>query len=205
MAAHFISVLLTGFVIYTAWPGSSLFSWHPTLMTLGFGFFMLQAVLVFSPNSSLLKNVRDRRVKVTWHWVLNFIGLICVVFGFISIFYNKVLNGKPHFTTWHGCIGLAAIIYGILQAVGGIFAKYTPKGMKPVDMKIYHATSATLMISLASAAMALGMCSTWYTKEVEGTAWYLSVFGCGLLALVVTMQVTDNYLPIIRAANARRK
>ena len=45
----------TKYQVYTAVPGSDLFSWHPTLMTIGFSLLMAQAIVIFSPVSSLLQ------------------------------------------------------------------------------------------------------------------------------------------------------
>ena len=56
MVVHLISVALTGFYFYLANPGSDLFSWHPVCMSLGFVLLLLQAIVIFSPESSLTPN-----------------------------------------------------------------------------------------------------------------------------------------------------
>ncbi len=101
MVAHFVCLLFTGFVVYTAQPGSSLFSWHPTLMVLAFAFLMAQAILVFSLESSLLRKA-SRVVKVNTHAVGMFLSLLCALIGTYIIWYNKEINEKPHMTSWHG-------------------------------------------------------------------------------------------------------
>ena len=53
MVVHIISVALTGFYFYLANPGSDLFSWHPVCMSIGFVLLLLQAIVLFSPESSL--------------------------------------------------------------------------------------------------------------------------------------------------------
>ena len=55
MVFHLITFGLTAVVLYTAVPGSDLFSWHPSLMTLAFCLLMAQAIVIFSPESSLLQ------------------------------------------------------------------------------------------------------------------------------------------------------
>ena len=55
MVFHLVTLGLTGLMLYTAVPGSDLFSWHPTLMTIGFSLLMAQAIVIFSPESSLLQ------------------------------------------------------------------------------------------------------------------------------------------------------
>ena len=51
MVFHLITGAITAFIIYTAVPGSDLFSWHPTLMTTAFCLLMSQAIAIFSPES----------------------------------------------------------------------------------------------------------------------------------------------------------
>ena len=53
MVVHIISVAFTGFIMYLANPGSDLFSWHPTCMSVAFMLLLLQAIILFSPESSL--------------------------------------------------------------------------------------------------------------------------------------------------------
>ena len=55
MVFHLITFGLTAVVLYTAVPGSDLFSWHPSLMALAFCLLMAQAIVIFSPESSLLQ------------------------------------------------------------------------------------------------------------------------------------------------------
>ena len=54
MVVHLLSLAFTGYLIYTAGPGTDLFSWHPTCMTVCFILLMLQAIVLFSPESSLV-------------------------------------------------------------------------------------------------------------------------------------------------------
>ena len=53
MVVHILSVAFTGFILYLSNPGSDLFSWHPTCMTIAFMLLLLQAIVLFSPESSL--------------------------------------------------------------------------------------------------------------------------------------------------------
>jgi cytochrome b-561 domain-containing protein 2 len=67
MVVHVITVGLTAALLYLASPGSDLFSWHPSLMVVAFGLFMAQAIVIFSPESSLLLT-SSRQDKVQLHW-----------------------------------------------------------------------------------------------------------------------------------------
>ncbi|XP_033115447.1 cytochrome b561 domain-containing protein 2-like [Anneissia japonica] len=197
MVAHLIAIGFTGFIIYEAWPGSSLFSWHPTLMTLAFAFLMFEAVIFFSPESSLLPQA-SRKVKTSYHWITNTSALIAAAVGFTVIVVNKAINDKPHFKSWHGFLGLITLIYSVVQATGGVpilYHKFFAGRFKLGDLKLYHATSGLILFCLVYATLVLALYSNWFTGKVTGIWWYVAL-GCpAWLALVVMNQVTSEYLP----------
>ncbi|KAK4300706.1 hypothetical protein Pmani_027106 [Petrolisthes manimaculis] len=87
------------FIAYAARPGSSLFSFHPLLMTLSFTGLMTEGLFMFS-KSGLAGN-QLHSTRVTAHWLI----LLCVAaahgFGYAAIYYTKEFNNKPHITSWH--------------------------------------------------------------------------------------------------------
>lgn len=199
MVAHLVAIAFPAFMVYLASPGSNLFSWHPTLMAIGFSTLMVEAILLFSPESSLLFR-SSRKTKVTVHWILQCSSLLCALFGFGVIFYNKYQRSKSHFTTWHGIFGLITVIYIVVQASCGVFLLYPNlvKNWKLVQLKTYHATFGLLGFTLACLTLALGLFSNWFTTNVTGVLWYLSLLCPGWMALVVMNQVTTAYLPKTR-------
>ena len=67
--------------------------------------------------------------------------------GFGSIYLNKEIAGKKHFTTWHGFFGLLTCLGVLLAAAGGVLAKYNGlirNYVRPINVKLYHATGALL-------------------------------------------------------------
>ncbi|XP_074986731.1 transmembrane reductase CYB561D2 isoform X2 [Caretta caretta] len=164
-------------------------------MSLAFSFLMTEALLVFSPESSLLRSF-SRKAKVRFHWALQLLVLLCALLGLAIISYNKYLNGKAHFVTWHGLTGLLTVLYTSMQCTGGVVLLY-PKLMKNwtlAKLKVYHATSGLVGYLLGCASLMLAMCSLWFTTAVTGLSWYLSVLCPILTSLVIMNQVSNAYL-----------
>ncbi|KAH3880427.1 hypothetical protein DPMN_004341 [Dreissena polymorpha] len=190
-------------MIYTAWPGSSLFPWHPTLMTLAFVAGMFEALMVFNRESSLFLNA-SRPTKVLVHHVLQVFAIVCALSGFGVIFYNKMLNDKPHFTTWHGLFGVITICSLPLAAVGGNVVKYQfLRDMLRIkitlaQLKIYHATGGLIVFTMVMITLMLSLYSNWFTGNVSGILWYACAMCVSFMAVVVMNQVTQEYLPKTR-------
>ena len=130
-------------------------------MTVGYIGFFFQAILVFSKESSLFVNMTHKR-KVNIHWILNSLGLLCVLTAFGVIYYNKNSLGKDHFTTWHGLIGIITIVYTCIQFIAGhnltilnnLFKKLT--NIPYPSLAIAHATSGTFLFIMICSSMCLG-------------------------------------------------
>lgn len=194
-AAHLVALGFTIFVAVLARPGSSLFSWHPVLMSLAFSFLMTEALLMFSPESSLLRSL-SRKVRARCHWVLQLLALLCALLGLGLVILHKEQLGKAHLTTRHGQAGLLAVLWAGLQCSGGmglLYPKLLPR-WPLAKLKLYHATSGLVGYLLGSASLLLGMFSLWFTATVTGGAWYLAVLCPILTSLVIMNQVSNAYL-----------
>jgi len=197
MVVHILSLGLAGWVVYLASPGTDLFSWHPSLMVVSFALLMAQAIIIFSPESSLFLNSRPSD-KVQLHWILNLFSLFGALGGFGAIYLNKEIVGKKHFTTWHGTVGLAAIIGLLVAAAWGLAAKYSiklSKYMRPINTKLYHATLALIVFCLGMSAISLACYSAWLRKRVGGYLWRIMFATPIVLAVCMMRQVTQSYLP----------
>ncbi|XP_069500154.1 transmembrane reductase CYB561D2 [Ambystoma mexicanum] len=195
VAAHISAVAFTISVGVVSRPGSSLFSWHPFLMSMAFSFFMTEALLIFSPESSLLRSF-SRKIKVRLHWAAQLCALVCATLGLTIISFNKYLNDKPHFATWHGFLGLLTVIFAAFQTLGGITLLYHKliTRWSLAKRKVYHATSGLVGYLLGCTSLLLGMCSLWFTASVTGGSWYLAALCPLVTGLVVMNQVSNAYL-----------
>ena len=163
--------------------------------------FMFEGLLVFNRESSLLISA-SRETKVLVHWVLQATAVICAILGFVVIFYNKYINDKPHFTTWHGLFGVITVIYIVIQSIGGSFVKYqflrSLIRMRLADLKLYHATSGLIAFTLVTFTLMLAMYSIWFTSNVNEILWYACVMSVSFIAVIIMNQITSEYLPKTR-------
>ncbi|XP_055686612.1 transmembrane reductase CYB561D2-like [Lutzomyia longipalpis] len=178
-AIHGLLLIFTIYVIYVSFSqGAFLFSWHPTLMTVGYAIFMTEAILSFSENNLLARN-RNFKWRVKYHWILQAIGGASVAAGFIIILTNKFINEKSHFQTNHAIVGLVTIIVTALVAAGGIWTKYSydlREYLRPVYAKLIHAALGGAVYILAVTALILGMNSDFFERYSFSSAKWVGGF-----------------------------
>lgn len=162
---------------------------------LQFAAVMTEAILVFSPYSSIIHS-STRSTKLTVHWILMTIGLTSSICGLATIWYNKELNGKPHADSWHGLLGYITIGYTTVQSIAGICTKYWQffSSFRRADLKLYHATSGVLLFILANCSLMLGMNTNWFTSKVTGSSWYACMACPALLTTIILNQITNSYI-----------
>ena len=197
MAVHILSVIITVGIFWLAVPGSDLFSWHPTCMIVAFALLQLQAIVVFSPESSLFPTT-PRNEKIQLHWILQCFGMTSALFGFGAVFLNKEIHERKHFTSWHGLFGLCTCVGAVLALLGGIAAKYSQSlktWIRPVNLKMYHATGGMIVFLLAMTTLTLAVYSNWFKNRVSGWAWRISLWMPIVLGVCIARQVTQSYLP----------
>ena len=197
MVAHLFSLAFIAVMAYFTRPGSSLFSWHPFLMTIGYVGFLFQAILVFSRESSLFSNLKHKQ-KITLHWICNTLGLISILVGYAAIYYNKEEHDRPHLTSWHAYVGIATIIYTCIQFFAGhnltLLNFIAKKFVNYQSLALYHATSGTFLYVLACLSISLGIYSNWFSNETPFYIWYFCFALTAMLGLIVTNQVTAKYV-----------
>ncbi|MBN3288608.1 C56D2 protein, partial [Polyodon spathula] len=195
VGVHVLCVGFTVFLAVVARPGTSLFSWHPFLMTFSFSFFVTEALLIFSPDSSPIQRF-SHKIKGRYHWILQTLATTCALLGLAAIFYNKHLNNKPHFATWHGLVGLLTVLFAVMQSLGGVFLLFPKlaRGWSLAKLKRYHAASGLVGYLLGCSSLLLGMSSLWFTTAVHSLGWYLAALCPIFSALVIMNQVTSSYM-----------
>lgn len=114
---------------------------------------------------------------MTLHWILQTIGSCLIAAAFAVILVSKNSKGKPHFATWHGIIGLAAIIGTALAVFGGVVAKYSfpiRQIIRPVTVKVLHSLLGSIVYFLMIFTVLLGVYSEWFKRHATVTGLIVS-------------------------------
>lgn len=171
---------------------------HVHFVWLQMGLLMFEAIIVFSPSSSLIPSWQ-RSTKANIHGYMMAASLFSAIAGFIIIYYNKEINNKEHFTTWHGTMGLVTVLWVCVQCFGGVLLKYNSLvsswKIRLADMKLYHATSGLCAFTLVSVTLVMALFSDWFSNAAAGTTWWGVFATLACLSLMVMQQITTAYLP----------
>ena len=120
LSLHITCILVSLSLAFTLFD-SSLFSWHPLLMSLAFLLFMSQGVLSAITLRSLPPGPQ-RVAAIQSHALMQLRSIACVIIGFGVIYRNKAIHGKAHFTSLHGKMGLVTLLLALLSPLLGAFS-----------------------------------------------------------------------------------
>lgn len=158
---------------------------------------MSEAILLFSPWSSPITKMGVRSSKVRWHWILQGCGLLSSFTGIVIITANKIINSSPHYSSYHGIMGMLLSGFVFFQTSGGILGMYPeilPFKVRPVTLKRLHASFGALTYLGSLATLTLGLFSSWFVANADPMLWKVCVACPALLGLSVLIQVFRNYV-----------
>ena len=158
---------------------------------------MSEAILIFSRWSSPVYT-HPRTSKISWHWVLHLSAMVCIYTGLVVISVVKYQGGKPHYSTWHGQVGLVACGLLAIQASGGLLQLYLdilPFKLRPVTIKRLHALSGVLTYTTLTVTTVLGLYSSWFHANAShDLLWRACIAAPPTVLIAVVIQVAKNYL-----------
>ena len=107
-----------------------------------------------------------------------------------------VLNGSPHYTSWHGTLGVTMCGINAIQISGGIVEMYPdilPFKLRLVTLKRLHVLFGMLTYFGGLTTVALGLYSAWFVANVDDIVWK-ACFCCPVvLGACVVIQVARNH------------
>lgn len=96
--------------------------------------------------------------------------------------------------------GLVTMLGVTAAAFGGLVAKYSYKlkdWVKPLNLKLYHATGGMIIYILAMVTIALATYSNWFHNRMGKYPWVgrVALWSPLILAVCIARQVTQSFLP----------
>lgn len=132
----------------------------------------------------------------------------CTPPGFAAIYLNKERNGRAHFTSTHGQLGLAVTVLVSMQSLfsaGFLFQDFMVKklGAKQVKtMKQVHRYASLLIYITAMAEVIISFYTGWWKDAVDAKMW-MGATGLVLVTLVaVILQVATKSVPCFDSQNS---
>lgn len=158
---------------------------------------MNEAIITLSSHWGLLPGRHFKKWALTTHISLESMSFIFITLGFLSIYFNKENNNKAHFTSWHGLIGIAAILILTIQTLLGVVARY-PRVVVKLDAnwwKTLHIASGIFITLVTIASLVSGCFSSWFASQ----AGILNAYICSCIFLSI------NTFTSVRALTANRR
>ncbi|KAI8080937.1 eukaryotic cytochrome b561-domain-containing protein [Thamnidium elegans] len=111
----------------------------------------------------------EKKKGLKYHAIVQTTSYISAITGFTIIFCNKILQGKPHFESLHGQLGLFVFIYHLIQLVFGITIAFVPRlfgsVQKAKSLWRFHRVFGYILLVLA-----------WTTAQLGVRAHYMEMY-----------------------------
>lgn len=191
---HLLIGYLTGLtLLYSAWSVSTI-DLHVTLCTLGYVLLMSEGIIWLAGDNVITGPV-SRRARSHAHWVLQVLGLVCILVGVVVMYQAKTAKNRHHFTSVHAILGISSVVIMLVLAICGypvLFAVKLRKLIKPVIIKFTHNFLGIACFVLGMAAQILGYQMNWLNR-VSGTTELQMV--AIVLTSITTILSVRNALP----------
>ncbi|KAF7267641.1 hypothetical protein GWI33_019131 [Rhynchophorus ferrugineus] len=182
--------LLAVFVTSTVWVVAisdnwqEYHTWHVFLSTVGFSFFMAEAVAVFSPGNVFVLGF-GKLSRGLLHGVIMTFATIAIIAGVSVKIQDKTNNKYSHFDTTHSITGLLAFLLTMMSFLMGFLAAF-PKivyriGIKPLWVKKLHNFLGISAYILGSISLGYGLrqyFSDISYKTNTGLIVIMTLYGC---------------------------
>ncbi|KAL1772131.1 cytochrome b561 domain-containing protein 1 isoform X2 [Sigmodon hispidus] len=166
------------------------------LLCLQFCLCMAEAILLFSPDHSLLFFC-SRKTRIRLHWAGQTMAILCAILGLGFIISSKIRSELSHLVSWHSWIGALTLLATGGQALCGLglLCPRAARVSRVARLKLYHLTCGLVVYLMATVTVLLGMNSVWFQAQIKGAAWYLCLALPVYPALVIMHQISSSYLP----------
>ncbi|XP_043523899.1 transmembrane reductase CYB561D2 [Frieseomelitta varia] len=194
---HVLIVSLTVFTLYYT-VGPYVSQIHATLCTLGYILMMSEAIVVFA-DDGVLTNFLTHRAKKHLHWVLQLLGLILVIAGFVPMYLAK---HSHHFKSYHAILGITSLVVMVFLTVTGypvFVAAKLRQVVRPVVIKFGHNFLGISCFVIGMASQCLGY---KYTSQMNTPSVNVTTI-CIIVCVSITLLSVRKALPTLFQQSAR--
>ncbi|XP_003494855.1 cytochrome b561 domain-containing protein 2-like [Bombus impatiens] len=187
---HILIVCLTAFTLYYS-VAHSVFN-HTTLCTVGYVLLMSEAIVVFA-GDNILTRYFTHRTKKHLHWILQLLGLICIIAGVVLMYRVK----KVHFKSNHAILGITSLIIMIFLTVTGypvFVATKLRKVIRPITIKFGHNFLGLSCFAIGMASQCLGY---WKFRTMNISSKVDARLICIIVSVMIVVLSARKALPTL--------
>ena len=167
---------------------TDVFLYHPTSMAIAcVGLLPEVVALALQAKRSSSFHVRNEQVQA--HVLVAVAFKLVALAGYAAIWKSKVDRGKPHFTTWHGKLGLLSFVLLVAQVLLGFAQFLALPSLVNTATRIWcknaHRLLSSALGAAFGAAFALGFASNYAVKVLPDQDWLRVVSGLTAICAVV--------------------
>ncbi|KJE96293.1 hypothetical protein CAOG_06636 [Capsaspora owczarzaki ATCC 30864] len=186
-ASLFAGGVVVYHVLFTYGLSTAIFAYHPLLMAIGYFMLLLPASHFLGRYSPLPQGQASfpRARKVNWHWIAMAVAMVAIVGGFYAIYESRTRNNKIHFKSWHAKIGVAAIVFAIVQGFSALpmrFPNLRPAGFDMGQNVRLHRIWSVVVLAATAVCLILSFFTGWFLRNSS-----LSMALVMVLCVVVTV------------------
>ncbi|XP_078033036.1 uncharacterized protein LOC144467914 [Augochlora pura] len=187
---HMLIGFLTALTLFYSARSLGTLDLHVTLCTVGYILLMSEGI-IWLAGEDLITGLISRRARSHVHWILQALGLVCVIAGVVVMYMVK----KVHIRSNHAILGFSSLVIMMFLAVWGypvFVAVKLRKLVKPVIIKFAHNLLGIVCLVLGMAAQILGYQMKWLPRV--STIPHVQT-GAIVLTAIITILTVRNALP----------
>lgn len=160
-----------------------LFSYHPILMSTT----LVLLAIGITTLQPLPRNATEKSKGLTRHQLYQIPAILLAVIGASIMYANKANHGAEHYTTYHGKMGLATLLFVLGVASAGSATVYAPflfgGEAKAKSFWKVHRLGGYATLALVLITASLGTHSDWFV--INGKHHYDNVLLAGAVMIAI--------------------
>lgn len=187
---HALIGVLTVLTLFYSARSASVMDLHVSFCTVGYVLLMSEGIIWLAGDNVITRPI-SRRTRSHVHWILQVLGLVCIMVGVVVMYQRK----RVHFKSNHAILGLSSVVIMVTLAICGypvFVAVKLRKLIKPVIIKFTHNFLGIACFVLGMSAQILGYQMNWLPRVSGVTELQMVTI---VLSSIITILSVRNALP----------